>query len=67
MGGEDAVYCVGLIGGLIIGALVMRVLGFVGIVQFLGALVFGVGCGYLAEKTYTGGSGSGGDDFRGPD
>jgi hypothetical protein len=45
----------------------MRVLGVGGIFQFLGALVFGVGCGYLAEKTYTGGTGSGGDDFCGPD
>lgn len=67
MSAKDIVYWIGLFGGLIIGALVMRVLGVGGIFQFLGALVFGVGCGYLAEKTYTGGTGSGGDDFRGPD
>ena len=54
MNTKDAVYYVGLMGGLIVGTLVLRSLGVGGILQFAGGIVVGVGCGYLAERAYSG-------------
>jgi hypothetical protein len=63
MNAKDAVYYVGLIGGMIVGTLAARQLGIVdwlagfglppGIGQLLCGIVVGVGCGYLAEQLYT--------------
>jgi len=53
MSKKDAVYYVGLIAGLIAGALVMRALGFGQLMQLLGSVVVGVGCGVLAEAAWS--------------
>lgn len=57
----DIPYAIGLISGLMLGAHVLRTLGVTNsLVVMLGGLVFGVGCGMLAEAAYrrfTGGRG----------
>lgn len=55
---KDAIYWIGLFLGLIIGAQVMKLLGIGGILRFLGALVVGVGLGWLAERVYASGKNS---------
>jgi F0F1-type ATP synthase assembly protein I len=65
MGPKDAVYYVGLIGGLIVGTLAARQwITDHGLIQLICGVVVGVGCGYLAEQIYnnfgSGGPGSGG-------
>ena len=59
MNAKDACYWIGLFVGL-------RAWGVVGIFQFLGALVIGVGCGYLAERVYSSGTGPPDDGFSPP-
>lgn len=49
---KDAIYWIGLMAGLVIGSQIMKMLGIGGILQFLGGLVLGVGCGLLAERLY---------------
>jgi positive regulator of sigma E activity len=52
---KEAVYYAGLMVGLIIGTFAMRALGANGILQILGALVVGVGLGFVAQKLYESG------------
>lgn len=74
MNAKDAVYYVGLIGGMIVGVLAGRQFGIVdwlsgfglpqGIAQLLCGIVVGVGCGFFAEQLYKnlGPGGPAGDD-----
>jgi F0F1-type ATP synthase assembly protein I len=52
MKARDAVYYGGLMVGIIVGTLTLRMLGVSGILQLVGGLVVGVGLGYLAERAY---------------
>lgn len=63
MNTKDAVYYAGLMGGLLVGTLVLRSFGVGGILQLVGGLVVGVGCGYLAEQACSNPKSSKHDDF----
>src|SRR5262245_11577773 len=52
MSNKEAVYYVGLMGGIMIGCLGLQAMGIGGIVALIGGLVCGVGLGYVAERAY---------------
>jgi len=47
---NDALYYGGLMGGLIVGTLALRAMGMPSLIQLVGGLIVGVGCGYLIER-----------------
>lgn len=49
---KDAPYYIGLMAGLIIGTLGLRALGVTGILQFIGALLIGIGVALVAERLH---------------
>jgi hypothetical protein len=52
MNPKDAPYYIGLIAGLIIGTLGLKALGVTGILQFIGALIVGIGIALAAEHIH---------------
>ena len=49
---KDAPYYIGLIAGIMIGWLGLRAIGVGGILQFIGALVIGIGVALVAERLH---------------